>query len=118
MNVVDSSGWIEYFLNGPNAAFFATPLDALDELVVPAITVYEVYRFTLSVRDRDLADAHAARMVQGQVIPVDRDLAVQAATVAHHHKLAMADAIILATAQAYNATVWTQDADFENLPGV
>lgn len=63
MNVVDSSGWIEYFLNGPNAEFFATPLGALDELVVPAITVYEVYRFTLSVRDRDLADAQAARMV-------------------------------------------------------
>lgn len=118
MNVLDSSGWIELFREGPNADFFQPIAQQKTELIVPTIVIYEVYRQALVQYDEAHANAFAGAMVAGQVVDLDANLATSAATLAHEHKLAMADAIILATAQRFDATVWTQDADFESIPGV
>jgi toxin FitB len=118
MNVVDSSGWLEYLTGSPNAAFFADPIQRLQELLVPSIAIYEVYRQGLHHRGRAIADQFVDAMTMGQVVALDVTVAVRAAELAEQHKLAMADAIILATAQAHGAVLWTQDADFDGLPGV
>ena len=118
MNVVDSSGWLEYFGDGPNAAFFAGPLAKAEELIVPAISVFEVFKCVLQQRDEASALQAAALMQQGRAVALDPALAMAAAKLSFELKLPMADSIILATARQFNAVVWTQDADFENLPGV
>lgn len=118
MNVVDSSGWLEYFGNGPNAAFFAEPLLQVDELIVPAISLFEVFKRVLQQRDETSALQAAALMQQGRTVTLDAALAMAAARMSCDLKLPMADSIILATARHFNAVLWTQDADFENLPGV
>ena len=118
MNVVDSSGWLEYFADGPNASFFAPAIEDIDSLIVPSITVFEVFKRTLTVRDRDAARVYVERMSEGRVIELDRHLAVFAAELASKHKLSMADSIIYATAQQFSAALWTQDADFKTLSNV
>ncbi len=118
MNVVDSSGWLEYFGNGPNAAFFAEPLLQVDELIVPAISVFEVFKRVLQQRGESSALQAAALMQQGRAVALDLQLAMAAAKLSCELKLPMADSIILATARQFNAVLWTQDADFDNLPGV
>ena len=118
MNVVDSSGWLEYFGDGPNAAYFAGPLAKADDLIVPAISVFEVFKRVLQQRDEASALQAAALMQQGRVVALDPALAMTAAKLSFELKLPMADSIILATARQFNALLWTQDADFENLPGV
>ena len=118
MNVVDSSAWLEYFANGPNAAFFAKPIEAPDELVVPSLTIYEVFKRVLQQRDEGSALRAVAVMQQGTVVDLDALLAVSAAHVSVDMKLPMADSVILATARLHGATLWTQDTDFESLPGV
>lgn len=118
MNVVDSSGWLEYFGDGPNAAFFAGPLAKAEELIVPAISVFEVFKRVLQQRDEASALQAAALMQQGRAVALDPALAMAAAKLSFELKLPMADSIILATARQFNAVLWTQDADFENLPGV
>lgn len=118
MNVVDSSGWLEYFGDGPNAAFFAGPLGKADDLIVPAISVFEVFKRVLQQRDEASALQVAALMHQGRAVALDSALAMAAAKLSFELKLPMADSIILATARQFNAVLWTQDADFENLPGV
>jgi predicted nucleic acid-binding protein len=118
MNVVDSSGWLEYFADGPNADFFAPAIEAKRELLVPVISVYEVFKRVLQQRDEDAALQAAAQMLQGQVIELDATLALQAARTSVELKLPMADSLILATAQAHDALVWTQDEHFEGLAGV
>jgi len=118
VNVVDSSGWLEYFGDGPNAAFFAGPLAQADELIVPAISVFEVFKRVLQQRDEASALQAAALMQQGRTVELDPSLAMAAAKLSFERKLPMADSIILATARQYNAVLWTQDADFEKLPGV
>jgi toxin FitB len=118
MNVVDSSGWLEYFSDGPNADFFAPAIERLDELVVPAITIYEVYKRVLVQRTEADAIRAVAQMQQGAVVDLDSRLAVGAARLSVEARLPMADSIILATARLHDATLWTQDADFEGLPGV
>jgi len=118
VNVVDSSGWLEYFGDGPNAAYFAGPLAQADELIVPAISVFEVFKRVLQQRDEASALQAAALMQQGRTVALDPALAMAAAKLSFEHKLPMADSIILATARQYNAVLWTQDADFEKLPGV
>lgn len=118
MNVVDSSGWLEYFGNGPNAAFFAEPLLQVDDLIVPAISMFEVFERVLQQRDETSALQAAALMQQGRAVAPDPSLAMAAARLSCELKLPMADSIMLATARQFNAVLWTRDADVRNLPGV
>lgn len=118
MNVVDSSGWIEYLVGGPNAPFFEEPLAEAESLVVPSISIFEVYRYVLKNRGRTDALAVAASMRQGHVVDLDAGLAVEAAEFGASLQLPLADSIIYAVAQAHEATLWTQDSDFDGLEGV
>jgi toxin FitB len=118
MNVVDSSAWLEYFANGPNASFFAPAVEAIEELLVPSIVMYEVFKRIFQQRDEDHALQAVAAMQQGAVIDLDANIALLAARTSLEHKIPMADSIILATARTFEATVWTQDADFKDLSGV
>ncbi len=117
-HVVDSSAWLEYFAAGPNAKHFREPLQQADLLVVPAITLFEVYKVVCRQRGADAAIQAVALMKQGNEVALDASLAIQAAQLSLEHRLPMADAIILATAYAHQARLWTQDDDFEGLPGV
>lgn len=118
MNVVDSSGWLEYFGNGENADFFADALADPALLVVPALSIFEVFKRVLAQRGEVAALQAAALMQQGRVVDLDASLAMTAARLSHELKLPMADSIMLATARQFEATLWTQDADFAELPGV
>ena len=118
MNVVDSSGWLEYLADGPNADFFAPAIEATDELVVPTLSLYDVFKRVLRQRGEGYALQALALMVQGKVIDLDVDLALSAAKVSAEFKLPMADSVMLATARAHEAIFWTQDADFDGLAGV
>lgn len=118
-SVVDSSGWIEYFADGPNASFFETAIQDADALVVPAITLYEVFKRLLREPDSEsLGLRVVAAMQRGNVVDLDAELALEAARIAHERKMPMADSVILATAYQHGATVLTQDSDFEGVPGV
>lgn len=117
-NVVDSSAWLEYFADGPNAQHFAPAIEATDRLVVPSITLLEVFKRISQQRDESVALGYVALMQQSTVVDLDAALALRAAALGVRHKLPLADSIIYATAQAAGATVWTQDADFEGLASV
>ena len=118
LHLVDSSGWLEYFADGPNAERFAGPLSEPGRLVVPTVSLYEVFRVVLRERGEDDAIRAAALMGQGREVPLTSALALEAARLAHEGRLAMADGIILATARSTRAVLWTQDADFEGMAGV
>ena len=118
MNVVDSSGWLEYFADGPNVDFFAPPIEDTAQLIIPTISIYEVFKRVLQQRGEGEALQAIAVLAQGQVVELDTSLALNAARLSVDHKLPMADSIMLATAQAHDATLWTQDADFKTIPGV
>jgi predicted nucleic acid-binding protein len=118
MNVVDSGGWLEYFADGPNADFFAQAIEAVADLVVPTLSLYEVFKRVLQQRGEGDALQAVAIMMQGKVIDLDMDLALRAAKVSMERKLPMAESVMVATAQAHGATLWTQDADFEEIAGV
>jgi len=118
MNVVDSSGWLEYFAEGPNAGFFTAAIEKPADLVVPTISLYEVFKRVLQQRDHGAALQVIAVMRQGLLMELTEALAVSAARLSVKHGLPMADSIMLATAHASDATLWTQDADFKALPGV
>ncbi len=118
MNLVDSSGWIELFTEGPNADHFSEPIDDIGNLIVPTICLTEVCKFILREDTETNALQAVAAMQQGDVIDLDPSLSLLAAKVAVEHSLPLADSIIYATAQSMGAIVWTQDADFEGLPNV
>jgi toxin FitB len=118
MNVVDSSAWLEYFADGPNAGFFAPAIEQTDQLIVPAICLYEVFKRVLQQRDEHAALQGVGQMRSGQVVNLDGPIAIDAASLGHQSKLAMADSIILATARRFDALLWTQDAHFETIPNV
>jgi predicted nucleic acid-binding protein len=118
MNLVDSSGWLEYFADGPNADFFAPAIENVAELIVPSISLYEVFKRVLQQRGEGDALQAVAIMMQGEPVDLNDRLALEAARVSVEARLPMADSIILATARAHKATVWTQDSDFEGLEGV
>jgi predicted nucleic acid-binding protein len=118
MNVVDSSAWLEYFANGPNASFFAQPIEDADDLVVPSLTIYEVFKRVLQQRDESSALQAVGLMQQGSVVHLDVPLALSAARLSLDGRLPMADSVVLATARLHQATLWTQDSDFEGLPEV
>lgn len=118
MNLVDSSAWLEYFADGPNAGQFRHAIENGPALLVSSINVYEVFKRVLRQRDESTALHAVALMAHGWVVGVDERLALEAARLSVAHQLAMAGSLILATARAYDAVLWTQDADFEGLPGV
>jgi len=118
VNVVDSSAWLSYFAGDKNAAVFSGAIENIDLLLVPSITITEVFKHVLRLRDEEVALSVVAHMKEGQVIPLDSKLAMDAASYGLSHKLPLADSIIFATAQAHRATLWTQDVDFKGLPGV
>jgi toxin FitB len=118
MNLVDSSGWLEYFAGGPNDAFFASAIEDIQYLIVPTICLYEVYKRMTQQRGELEANKRIAAMLQGIVVPVDAPLALNAARISVEMKLAMADSLIWATALAYGATLWTEDKHFRDLPNV
>lgn len=118
MNVVDSSAWLSYFAGDKNSAIFAKGIEDLDKLLVPSITLTEVFKNVLRQRDEESALATIAHMQQGQVISLDAEIAVDAASYGISHKLPFADSIIFATAQKFNAVIWTQDSDFKGLANV
>jgi predicted nucleic acid-binding protein len=118
-NVVDSSGWIEYFADGPNADFFEAAIEDASKLVVPSICIYEVFKRLLAEPNgEEVALRVIATMQRGQMVDLDTELALDAAKFSREAKLPMADSIILVTARNCGATVWTQDEDFEGFSGV
>lgn len=118
MNVVDSSAWLEYFADGPNAAYFAKPIEEIELLMVPVITLYEVFKRSLQQAGEEHALRAIAAMKLGRTVDIDTVVALSAAKLSVDAKLPMADSLILATARRYEATLWTQDEDFKGLPGV
>ena len=112
MNVVDSSGWLEYFARGENAHFFAPTIQETDSLVVPTICLYEVFKLILAQRGEEAALQAVGIMSLGAIAELTQEIAIDAAHISLELKIAMTDSIILATARAHNATLWTQDADF------
>jgi len=118
MNVVDSSGWLEYFADGPNADFFAPAVEGTSELVVPSISVYEVFKRILQQRSESEALQAIAVMLRGRVVDLDVQMALAAARVSLHYRIPMADSIILATARTHDAMLWAQDEHFEHIAGV
>ena len=118
MNVVDSSGWLEFLAEGPNADFFADVVGATDELLVPTVSIYEVFKRVLQQRDESDALQAVALMQQGRVVDLTVHLALEAGRTSVAHGLPMADSIMLATARAHDATLWTQDGHFEGIDGV
>lgn len=118
MNVVDSSGWIEYFVGGPHADFFAEPIEDLGALLVPTICLAEVFRFFLRESSRSSAIEAIALMGRGGIRELDAPLAMLAGQLGVEHALPLADSVVYATARSTSSEVWTQDSDFEGLPGV
>jgi predicted nucleic acid-binding protein len=117
-NVIDSSAWLEYFADGPNAESFAPPIEAISRLIVPTIALFEVYKRMDAQRGRAAAQRAVAQMMQGRVVNLDAHIALTAAQVSRAERLPMADSIILTTARLEQAELWTQDDDFEHVPGV
>ena len=118
MNVVDSSAWLEFFAGGPNAGRFAAPIAASASLLVPTLSIYEVFKRILQQRGDDDALQAVAVMEQGRVVDLDRSIALAAARISIDHQLPLADSVMLATARNFQATFWTQDADFAGMDDV
>ena len=118
MNLVDSSGWLEYFADGKNAEFFAPPIQDIKNLTVSTINLYEVFKKILEQKDENGALQAIAVMQQARVIDFKSTFSLSSASLSHELKLPMADSIILATARSLKATLWTQDLHFANLPDV
>ena len=118
MNIVDSSGWLEYFAEGGNAEFFAPAIEDTKNLLVPVICMYEVFKKLLQQSGLNEAQIHVSDMKQGKIIEIDESLAFSAAKLSAELKLPMADSLILATARTNNAILWTQDEHFKNLDSV
>jgi len=118
MNLVDTSGWVEYFFDGPNAAHFAVPIEEPSSCVVSVICLYEVFKKVRQTGDEAGALRAVAQMKEGRVVPVSEEIALSAAVISVRHGLPMADSLIYAAAQIEKARVWTQDEHFRDLPDV
>ena len=118
MNVIDSSAWLSYFAGDANAKVFSRPIENIDKLIVPSITITEVFKCIFRQRGEGMALEAIAHMEQGKVIALDGALAIDAAQHGVEYKLPLADSIIYATAQKFDAIIWTQDIDFKSLQGV
>lgn len=118
MNLVDSSGWLEFLVDGKNAKFFAPVIENTDELIVSVINIYEIYKKVLFEKDEGTAIQVAGLMQQAKVVDVTPSIAIQAAKFSHEFKIPLADSIIYATGRMNDSIIWTQDVDFKNLDGV
>ena len=118
MNIVDSSGWLAYFADEPNAQHFLIPLNDTAALVVPTVAIYEVFKVVLRESSENEALHAVVAMQKGTVVDLTPPLAIAASKLSLEHNLPMADSIILATAKQFDATLWTQDSDFKNIDGV
>lgn len=118
MNIVDSSGWLAYFADEPNAKYFLAPLKDTSSLVVPTVTIYEVFKVVLRESSENEALQAAVAMRKGTVVDLTASLAIAASKLSLANNLPMADRIILATAKEFGATIWTQDSDFKKVDGV
>jgi predicted nucleic acid-binding protein len=118
MNVVDSSGWLEYFGSGKNVGFFARAIEDTSRLIVPTLSLFEVFKRVLQQHGEPSALQAVALMHQGRVVSLDATLALAAARLSAAERLPLADSVMLATARAFRATLWTQDSDFEGREGV
>ena len=118
MNLVDTSGWIEYFFGEINSSYFAEPIENTSILIVSVVCLYEVFKKVNQVADEAQALQAIAQMKQGKMIELNEEIALKAAMISLRYRLPMADSFIYATGQIENATIWTQDADFRELPGV
>ena len=118
MNVVDSSAWLEYFSNSKYAKNFAKAIESTENLLVPTISIFEVFKKVTKERGEDLALQAVALMQQGRVVALDVSISLTASKISLELNIPMADSIILATARLHKATLWTQDADFRGLDGV
>lgn len=118
MNIVDSSAWLSYFAGDANAEVFSTPIENIDKLIVPSITITEVFKYILRQRGENMALQAIAHIQQGKVVSLDSSLAIDAAKYGIDYKLPLADSIIFATGQKFGALIWTQDVDFKSLEGV
>jgi toxin FitB len=118
MNVVDSSGWLAYFADEPNAKHFITPLNDSTLLVVPAVTIYEVFKVILRESSENDALQAVVAMQKGKVVDLTAPLAIAASKLSLEYHLPLVDSVILATTREFNAILWTQDSDFESISGV
>lgn len=118
MNVVDSSGWLEFFADGPNADFFAPPIQDAKNLLVPTLSIFEVFKRITEQRSEHDAFQAVAVMQQGGVVDLTLALALGSARTSLDKRLPMADSVMLATAEAFGAVLWTQDSDFSDIEGV
>ena len=118
MNVVDSSAWLEYFADGPNAKVFAGVIEDLDHLLVPSVCLLEVFKRILTQKGETAALDKVAQMHQGRIVDLDTAIALNAAKLGFTLHLPLADSVVLATARMHQAYLWTQDSDFEGVEGV
>jgi len=118
MNLVDSSGWLEYFSDGPSAASFEKALLDSENLIIPTICLYQVFKVVLGERGEGEALQAIALMRQGNVVDLTYEIAIKAAKISLEYKIPMADSIILTTARMHKATIWTMDEDFKDLPAI
>lgn len=118
MNLVDSSGWLEFFSDSPLAAKYYNYLERLNELVVPTLVIYEVYKKIKKERNEEEALLAIAHMGKAKIVSLDDTLALSAADISLKYNLSMADAIIYATALQEKARLITSDTHFRQLPGV
>lgn len=118
MNVIDSSAWLEYLSDGVNADYFTPPIQDPLHLITPTICFYEVFKRVFSQFGEERALQAISIMSTGMISDLNQQIAIEAALISVELKLAMADSIILATARAHNATLWTQDVHFKGLEGV
>ena len=114
LNVVDSSGWLEYFIDSDRAELFAPAIEDMHNLIVPVISIYEIFKKLLRDTSEDDALKAVSVMQGGRTVDLDKSLALESA----RHSLSLADSIIYATALRFEATLWTQDKDFKKLPNV
>ncbi len=118
MNIIDSSAWLEYFSDGQNAENFSSAIEDEKLLIVPVITIYEVFKVVLRESSENDALQAVAAMQKGRVIDLTASLSMEASKLGLRHNLPMADSIILATGLRYNCTIWTQDSDFKGIENV
>ncbi len=117
-HILDSSAWIEILDHGPNTKHFKPILLQLPNLIIPTIIITEIRKFILRERGQEKADTVTRSLSSGIIVEITPEIAKAAADLGHQHKLPLADSIIYATNISTNSTLWTQDADFENLPNV
>jgi predicted nucleic acid-binding protein len=116
--VLDSSGWIEFFADGPHAEEFATRLRQPANVLTPTVAIYEVYKWLKRERSEDVALEAVATMKKTRIVDLTEEIALVAADLSLAHGLAMADSMMLAFASIHRAELVTTDSGFDKVPGV